>query len=153
MAIIDEIQEINMDGFQVVSVDMFSHYMRNDLPMITLWNTHISFSKAAVHALNNCERVRMEVNTKTKGILLVPVSMKDKDGIKWMGTGKTPYGRKLECRAFTEALFDSWHWDKKRVYRTKGRIVTSDSKIMLFFDFSSPESWIFKSKTQVHKHE
>ena len=146
MGLLDEVQDINMEGFQVVSADLFCNYQRADAPTITMWIDQISFSKAAVNALNNCERVRMEVNSQTKGILLVPVSTKDKDGIKWMITGKDPHGRKLECRAFTEKLYKIWEWDTDRVYKAAGRIVVSDQKVMLYFDFSAPDSWEYGSR-------
>lgn len=96
--------------------------------------------------LNNCERVRIEVNPKTRCILLIPVTSKDKDAVRWAKTGKEVQPRKIECLAFTSQLFDGWGWDRKRVYRTTGRIVSSDKKIMLLFDFSNPESWPMKEK-------
>ena len=151
MELFGEIQDIDMEGFQVVSADLFSNYQRLDAPTITLWNDRIAFSKAAVNALNNCERVRMEVNSQTKGILLIPVTTKDKDGIKWMIAEKEPRGRKIECRAFTERLFRLWGWDQKRVYKSTGRIVVLDQKVMLFFDFNNPESWSYGSRTKAQE--
>ena len=149
MALLGEAQEISMDGFQVVSASMFSNcYQRHDLPTITMWNSHISFSKAAVNALNNCDRVRIEVNSEKRGVLLIPVTSKDKDGIRWMKAGKEPQGRRLECRPFMEMLYRNWGWNKKNVYRSHGRIVVCDQKIMLFFDFSSPDNWEFRTKTK-----
>ena len=146
MGLLDEVQAIDMEGFQVVSADLFSNYQRGEAPTITLWINQISFSKAAINALNSCERVRMEVNTQTKAILLIPVSSKDKDGIKWIITGDDPHGRKLECRAFTERLFQIWKWDRDCVYKASGRIVVADQKVMLFFDFSNPNSWSYGSR-------
>ena len=146
MSTIEEIREVSMDGFQVVSGDMFRSITRLNLPAITLWYNSISFSKASVVMLNNCERVRIEVNPKTRCILLIPVTSKDKDAVRWAKTGKEVQPRKIECLAFTSQLFDGWGWDRKRVYRTTGRIVSSDKKIMLLFDFSNPESWLMKEK-------
>ena len=146
MSTIEEIREVSMDGFQVVSGDMFRNFTRLNLPAITLWYNSISFSKASVVMLNNCERVRIEVNPKTRCILLIPVTSKDKDAVRWAKTGKEVQPRKIECLAFTSQLFDGWGWDRKRVYRTTGRIVSSDKKIMLLFDFSNPESWPMKEK-------
>ena len=149
MGLLDEVQDISMDGFQVVSADLFCNYLRFDAPTITLWIDQISFSKAAVKALNNCERIRMEVNSQSRQILLIPVTTKDKDGIKWMIT--EPHGRKLECRAFSEKLYQAWGWDTDRVYKVPGRIVVSDQKIMLLFNFNNPDSWAYGSriKTQM----
>lgn len=146
MSTIEEIKEVSMDGFQVVSGDMFRSFTRVNLPAITLWYNSISFSKAALIALNNCERVRIEVNPKTKCILLIPVTAKDKDAVRWAKTGKDMQTRKIECLAFTSQLFDGWGWNKNYVYRSTGRIVSSDKKIMLLFDFSNPENWPTKEK-------
>lgn len=153
MNTIEEIREISMDGFQVVSGDMFRNITRLTLPSITLWYSSISFSKASLVALNNCERIRMEVNPKTRCILLVPVTAKDKDAIRWIKTGKEIHPRKIDCLAFTSQLFDGWGWDQKRVYRTTGRIVSCDKKIMLLFDFSDPENWIMKEKATAKANE
>ena len=146
MGIIEEIREVSLDGFQVVSGDMFRNVTRLNIPTITLWYNSISFSKASVAALNNCERIRIEVNPKTRCILLVPVNVKDKDAVRWVKNGKEIQARKIDCIAFTSQLFDGWGWDRKRVYRTAGRIVSSDKKIMLLYDFSNPENWPMKEK-------
>ena len=143
---VEEIREVSLDGFQVVSGDMFRNLTRINVPAITLWYNSISFSKASVTALNNCERVRIEVNPKTRCILLIPVTAKDKDGVRWAKTGKDTQPRKIDCLAFTSQLFDGWGWDRKYVYRATGHIVSSDKKIMLLFDFNDPESWRMREK-------
>ena len=153
MATLEELQEISMEGFQVVSGDMFRHVSRLNAPTVTLWYNSISFSKAALVALNSCERVRIEVNAKTRCILLVPVTVKDKDGIRWMKTGKAPQARRLECKAFTSQLYEQWGWKEDFVYRTVGRIVTADNKVMLLFNFSDPENWKFNEKAKAQKNE
>ena len=142
----EELKEVSLNGFQVVSGDMFRQATRLNLPAITLWYNSISFSKATVTALNNCERIRIEVNPGTRCILLIPVTSKDKDAVRWVKTGKEVQPRKIECLAFTSRLFDGWGWNKKNVYRTTGRIVSSDKKIMLLFNFSDPETWPMKEK-------
>ncbi len=148
----EEIREISMDGFQIVSGDMFRALTRVNLPAITLWYNSISFSKAAVVALNNCERVRIEVNPKTRCILLIPVTAKDKDAVRWAKTGQEITPRKIDCVAFTSQLYESWGWEKDRVYRATGRIVSADKKVMLFFDFNEPENWVMKGPKD-NKHE
>lgn len=148
----DEIQEISKEGFQVVSAEMFRSPQRSDKPCMTLWNNSISFNKAALVALNNCERVRIEVNAEKGMILLVPVTIKDKDGIRWMKTGKAPQARRMDCVAFTTQLYKRWGWDKDYVYRTSGRIVTSEKKVMLLFDFDDKESWKFGGSVKEKNH-
>ena len=74
----DEIQEINLEGFQVVSGDLFTNYTRTSNPTVTLWHSSISFSKASLTLLNGCERIRVEINPNSKCLLIVPVTIKDK---------------------------------------------------------------------------
>ena len=64
----DGIQEISREGFQVVSVEMFQCPLRSATPSMTIWNNSISFNKAALTALNNCERVRIEINVEKRMI-------------------------------------------------------------------------------------
>ena len=143
---IEEIREVSLDGFQVVSGQMFRNITRLNLPALTLWYNSISFSKASVLALNNCERIRIEVNPQTRCILLIPVTTRDKDAVRWAKTGKETQPRKIECLSFTSQLFETWGWEKKNVYRSVGRLVASDKKLMLLFDFSEPETWPMKEK-------
>lgn len=146
----DAIPEISHEGFQVVSGEMFKHMQRLSLPSATLWYNSISFSKASVQALNSCERVRIEVNPSTKCLLIVPVTIKDKDNIHWVKNVKDPQARKIECKAFTSQLFDTWGWKNTHVYRTTGRVVSVDKKVMLLFDFSDPESWLWKERAKAN---
>ena len=78
------LSEISLEGFQVVSGQMFAHLPRKSDATCTLWATSISFSKQAVVLLNNCEHIRIEINPTTKGLLVVPVTSKDQDGIRWI---------------------------------------------------------------------
>ena len=80
------IQEISVEGFQVVSGSMFAHLPRHLSATCTLWPDSINFSKYAIYMLNNCERIRIEVNTAKRCILVVPVTANDRDGVRWMKT-------------------------------------------------------------------
>lgn len=150
MAVSEEIQEISKEGFQVVSAELFRRVLRMAQPTVTLWPNSISFSKATLQALNMCERIRIEVNSAKRCVLLVPVTEKDKDSLRWIKTGKEPSARKIECTTFTSQLYDSWGWKKDRAYRVTGRIVTAEKKVMLLFDFSLPESWKLKDKVKAN---
>lgn len=153
MAVKEDIVEISKDGFQIVSGEMFRHAFRLNAPTATLWPNSISFSKAALQTLNNCERIRIEINLKKRCILVVPVTEKDKDNIRWIKTGKDISIRKIECLAFTSQLYEAWGWKSHLAYRVSGRLVSVDKKVMLLFDFSNPESWRFKDKAKDEKNE
>lgn len=156
----DEIQEISLEGFQVVSGELFTNTFTLFDPRATIWNNSISFSKAALAALNGCERVRIEINPGTKGMLLrhkrnaaYSGHKKDKDNVHWVKGVKAPAPRKIECKRFTSQLYKIWDFDPEYVYRTIGRIVTAESKVMLFFDFSKAESWKLSDKARSKKDE
>lgn len=146
----NSIPEISLDGFKVVSGDMFAHLPRKGEPTCTLWYDSISFSMMALQSLNNCERVRIEVNPKTKCVLVVPVTIQDKDGIRWVQGENKITSRKIYCRAFSSQLYATWKFSPQRVYRAKGKLVSSDQKVMLLFDFSKPENWQYR---EGKKHE
>ena len=102
----ETIQEISREGFQVVSGEMFRRALRLSAPTATIWPNRISFSKAALAALNNCERVRFEVNAPKRCLLVVPVTEKDKDNVRWTKNSKEPAVRMIECLAFTKQLYE-----------------------------------------------
>ncbi len=141
-----EVEEISMDGFQVVSGEYFARRAVYFSPSCTIWNGGITFNKVAMTALNNCERVRIEIHPQRKGVLIVPVTMKDKDGIPWRKNLKEYVPRRIECIRFSSKLYEMWRWDTNCVYRAVGRVVTADNKVMLLFDFSTPEQWETKEK-------
>lgn len=142
-----EVEEISMDGFQVVSGDLFACRSVYYSPTCTIWSGGITFNRVALKALNNCERVRIEIHPQKKNILLVPVTAKDKDGIPWRKNIKEYAPRRMECVRFSSRLYEMWSWDTGCVHRAVGHIVTMDNKVMLLFDFSSPERWKSKEKT------
>ena len=130
--------EISLDGFQVVRGHYFSRQLE---PLLTMWYSSISFNMSAFSALHNCESVSIMVNNKTRCVIIKPISSKDKDAINWLKPPENHKYRKLECTRFTQQLFLLWEWNKELHYRTNGRLVTADKKLMLLFDFSRPEVW------------
>ena len=81
---ISPVEELSLDGFQIVKSEMFLHLPRKADPTCTIWPTKISFSRMSLQALNNCEYVRLEVNPKTKCLLVAPTPSTDKDSIRWI---------------------------------------------------------------------
>ena len=140
------IPEISLDGFQTVSGDLFLNPCYKGYPTCTLWYSSICFNKEALRSLNNCERIRIEVNCDQKCILIIPVTSGDKDGVRWSKRTDDPVTRKMECRQFTSMLYEKWNWAADQVFKAKGRIVSSDGKVMLLFDFSNAENWIYTKK-------
>ena len=132
------IEDISMDGFQVVR----GHYFcRQADPFMTIWERAIAFNIPAYSALNNCESVQFLVNMNDKRILVKPAPTKEGESVNWIRNPMEPKQTKLECSLFTRQLFEKWGWDSRSRYRTNGKLVKFDKKLMLLFDFSSPEVW------------
>lgn len=135
------LSEINLDGFQVVSSDFFCSVSRVSAPTLTVWDGSIGFSKQDLLLLNSCENVIIQIHSSEKRILVIPSTSKDKDAIRWIKKTNPLEARKFSCPKLTDKLYDAWGWDKDLIYRTTGRLVTVQNKVMLFFDFSNPEKW------------
>lgn len=144
----DEIPEISLEGFQVISGDIFRGRQRSTKPSATLKYNSISFNRAALNALNNCERIRFEINPQTKAMVIIPVTAKDVDNVSWIKNSKDPTPRKIECISFASYLYKMWKWSKEYTYRSTGKVVSADKKVMLLFEFSNPEKWKSNEKAK-----
>ena len=144
------INEIKLDGFQIVRSDMFIKRMTRYIePTCTIWPTSIYFSKPAVRALGSCENIRIHVNVESRKLLIIPVASTDRDAIRWSKQKNgVVEGRKIECAPFGDELFKAWSFDRENAYRTVGTLYSVDGKIVLLFDFSEPEMWKIKTKTE-----
>ena len=135
------VNEISLDGFQVVSGQYFYNATRVSAPTITFWDGSIGFTKQDLLLLNSCENVLIQINSTDKKILIVPTTSKDKDAVRWIKKVDPLEARKISCQRLTDKLYETWGWDKDMIYRAPGRLVTAANKVMLYFDFSKPESW------------
>lgn len=135
------IEEMTIDGFQIVSASMFHHPPRKCEATCTIWPTRISFNKLTLEKLHYCDYIKIQVNPTTKCLLLSPVTSSDKDSIRWVKGEKEKFLRNLESKAFGEQLYQKWGLDADYNYRTVGRLVTVNQKVMILFDFNHPEVW------------
>ena len=135
------IEEVNLDGFQIVRSEMFLHSPRKGDATCTVWPTKISFSKLALTSLNSCEYVRIEINPSTKCLLVVPVTSKDKDSIRWIKGQREFSVRNMESKQFGDILYSAWGLNPECNYRATGRLISSKGKVMLLFDFTDAEMW------------
>ena len=138
---LNSIEEVSLEGFQVVRAEMFLHLPRKGDATCTVWPTKISFSRLALTALNNCEYVRIEINPTTKCMLVIPVTSKDKDSIRWIKGQKEFSVRNMESKTFGDLLYSSWELNPECNYRATGKLISSKGKVMLLFNFSEAEMW------------
>ena len=137
----ETVTDISLEGFKVVSSDYFYAPTRMQVPTLTIWDGSIGFSRQDLAMLNNCENVMIQVNTESRKIIVIPSTSKDKDAVRWIKRTNPLEARKLTCKRLTDSLYSVWEWDINNIYRTTGKLVTANNKVMLLFDFSEPESW------------
>ena len=135
----DSFNEISMDGFKVVSGEYFTTASKQAAPALTIFDGRLCFTKRDVLILNTPEHVLVRVNSEQRKILIVPTKSTDKDAIKWIARMDPVEARKVSCGRLTDQLYDMWGWDKSCYYKAIGRLVISNDKVMLLFDFSNPE--------------
>ena len=141
MGIMNPIEEVSLEGFQIVASEMFIHLPRKSEATCTVWPSKVSFNKQTLSALNNCEFVRIEVNPRTKCLIVVPVTSSDKNSIRWIKGSKEFSIRNMESKRFGEQLYESWGLDAEYNYRAIGRLVTAKQKVLMLFDFNNAERW------------
>lgn len=135
------LEEVSLDGFQIVPSEMFIHLPRKSEPTCSIWPSKLGFSKLVLANLNNCEYVRIEVNPKNKCLIVIPVSSSDKDCIRWIKGKKELMVRNMESKRFGDQLYSTWGLDPAYNYRAIGRLVTVNKQVMMLFDFKEAEIW------------
>lgn len=135
---VPEEEIIDLAGYQVTKAELFAHTKE---PAITVWEDRIKFNMACLRRFPGVTHIQLLVNPEAKRILVKPAPSKDSDAINWIKNLSAPRTSKLECSMFTKQLFETWGWDEAMRYRTNGKLVKFDRKLMLLFDFNRPEIW------------
>lgn len=135
------LEELSLDGFQIVKADMFAHLPHKGDPTCSIWPTKLSFSKLVLTSLNNCEYVRIEINPTTKCLIVIPVTSTDNNGIRWIKGQKNFTIRNMESKRFGAEIYKIWKLDTNYNYRTVGHLVSCNKKVMMLFDFKDAEVW------------
>lgn len=130
------IGDVSLDGFQVVKGNYFNRLIE---PYMAFRETSVAFNVSAYRALNCVSTVQIMVNQVNRKILICPVSSDDLDSITWIRNQDSLNSKPIECAAFTRPLYEMWKWKPKTRYRAYGKLVQCDKKLMLMFDFTSPE--------------
>ncbi len=130
------IQEVNLEGYQVITSQFFEKQIE---PMVTMTNVGFTFNIGVLEALQNCEAVQILINEKTQTMIVKPVSSAIPEAITWKKPTKSQPFCKLDCPALIRRIIDVWDLNKNYRYRASGRQVRVDQKVMLLFDFCEPQ--------------
>lgn len=126
-----ELQEISLEGYQVVSSKFFG---KQAGATMSLQKRCIVFNSEVVKQLNNCEAIHVMINEENKTILAKPISSHDPEAVIWNKGGDKQYAR-LECTTLTKYLMDIWKLSERIKYIANGRLVRADNKVGMIFDF------------------
>ena len=130
------LDEVSMDGFTIVNGEFFKKPIE---PLLTIRDHSFTFNGAAYKALNLVNSIQLFVHITYRRILVTPASSDDQNSLLWLKNPDDLSSHSLECTSFARQLFQAYGWILKNAYRSTGRLVTTNNKVMLLFDFSNPE--------------
>ena len=131
-------ENVSMDGFQVVSSSLFSN---EKPPAMTIFKDEISFSREAHGYLNYCVAIQILINSGERKVMMKSAPSTDENSITWKDKLKESYIPRFTCPKLTRPLFSMWKWDINNRYRAEGRLVKCANKPILLFDFSAAKAY------------
>jgi hypothetical protein len=132
------IQNINLEGFQVVQGQLFKNERRS---IMTIFQNEVAFTREAHRDLNNCTAIQILVNVDSKAIIVRPSASTDENAIVWERQLKDTYVPRFSCPCLTKQLYAVWNWNVKYRYKTEGRIVRCEKKVMILYEFSDAKPY------------
>lgn len=131
----------NYDGYQVVRGEYFAHTLE---PCVTFADCKIGFNKACIRKLPGIEYVQVLVNRRDRKLVIRPSSDDMKDSFTWLSASGNP--RTITCRLFYAMLVDMMGWNPNYRYKLIGKLVHSQTELILVFDLNATE--IFRRELQ-----
>lgn len=133
------IEDISLKGFIVVKHQLFE---RERLPTMTLFSRKVSFSRECHDVLDGCESIQIMVNYEHRQIIVKPSASSDEDSLVWRNDKlKNPNVGDIGCPLLTLRLYKEWKLNPRYRYKTQGKLVKSDRKLMILFDFNSADTY------------
>ncbi len=136
---LQNIEEISLKGFIVVKHQLFE---REKSPTMAVFKRKVTFSKECQIALDKCQSIQMLINYDSKQIVVKPMSSSDEDSLLWYKEDlKDPFISDIGCPRLTARIYREWKLDPKYRYKTRGRLVRSERKLLLIFDFNEADCY------------
>lgn len=136
-----EEQDINLDGFQVVRKEFFSHSYDYS---ISIRPDHIRFSASIVKRLADAYYVQLLINPAEKRMVVRPCDVDDKDSIHWAydrARDSKKAARDVNCKLFCMKLYDLLKWNTNYRYKIQGALVKSNNELIMVFNFDDQEAF------------
>lgn len=132
------IEDISLEDFRVVPADIFSDVTD---PVMTLYNDSFAFSTQAHRALNNCDNIQIMINIEKRQIVIKPSTSKEDDILCWKSNSNNTNFKRFRSFSLVTQVFGAWNLNPKLKYKANGRLVKSDHKVMLLFDFTNADAY------------
>ena len=136
---IDLADDIDIDDFQVVRREFFSHINE---PSITFNNCKFNVNTACLSKFPEFNYAQILVNQKKKILAVLPCDETAKDSYMWCKTYK---GRKqpktITCRLFFAKIVSMMGWNPEYKHKIMGKVVHANDKYMIAFDLNATETY------------
>lgn len=132
-----EVDEIQIDGFQVVRREYFAHLFE---PAVSIKVDAITFNCACIRKFPNVQYIQLLINPEQKRLVIKPCDEDAKDAIKWCNikNGKQS-PRTINCKIFGAKLFDMLKWSITYRYKLLGLIAKSNGEQIAAFSLEDTE--------------
>jgi hypothetical protein len=140
----EEKKRMPVEGFQVVSADMFSHALD---PVVRFSKNQIAFNSTCISrlnriaqsgtslSLNRTQYVELLFNPVKRMLAVRPCAKDNPNAICWATeNGKS---RMVSASAFCRILFSILDWDSEYTYRVPCIVRSRDDETILFFDLDN----------------
>jgi hypothetical protein len=128
----DELEEIDLEGFEVVPKIMFS----NILPTVTLKNGSLVFNLQAIKMLDGCSNIQILINIDKKSMIVKPCGKNLFHSVQWSKVDKNGklIPKRIYGKPFTGRLFYDMYWDFKGTVKKTGELQKDLGEKFLIFE-------------------
>ena len=133
-----EMEDFDLDGFQVVRREFFAHIYE---PSVTFNNCKFYVNTSCLRKFPTSDYAQVLVNRENKILALRPCPEGSRDSFQWCSTsanGKRK-PKPITCRLFFAKIVSLMGWDPKHRYKLLGKLIHSNEEYLLAFDLNSTE--------------
>lgn len=131
------IEDIEIDGFQVVRREYFAHLFE---PAVSIKVDNITFNSACIRRFPGVQYVQLLINPDQKRLVIKPCDEDAKDAIKWCNIkNEKQEPRTVNCKIFGAKLFDMQRWTTNCRYKLLGLIAKSSGEQLVAFSLEDTE--------------
>ena len=135
----DELQEVDLHGFQVVRREFFAHVRE---PSLIFNDGKVGVNTACIRKLPDVEYVQILLHREKKLLAIKPCDELDRYSFQWGSTknGKR-FPRQVTGRLFCMKVCDLMGWIPQYRYKILGTLSRSNGEYIFVFDLQATETY------------